>query len=56
MYTTKQVRYETMSLEKGSWDWQIIDDDVVVRVKVDYGGNLFEAIGRNSKSAFEKYQ
>lgn len=38
-------KYETMSLEKGEMaSDEIINDDVVVRVKVDYGGNLLEAI------------
>lgn len=44
VYYETSKRYETMSLEKGEVASDIIDDDVVVRVKVDYGGNLFEAI------------
>lgn len=44
VYYETSKRYETMSLEKGKVASDIIDDDVVVRVKVDYGGNLFEAI------------
>lgn len=45
VYYETNKKYETMSLknfEMAADD--IISDDVVVRVKVDYGGNLFETI------------